>query len=120
MIKDDLFEELLLPNHQIAFDCLKAVIKNCLGVHRSENWRGLIFDMLHSFDEINVRMSLKIHFLHHHLDHFEKQIPTESDEHGEKFHQITIPMESWFSGKKIDSLLADICWNLFEEAEDDD
>ncbi|XP_018407640.1 PREDICTED: JNK-interacting protein 1-like [Cyphomyrmex costatus] len=35
-----------------------------------------------AFKNIGVYMSLKIHFLHHHLQFFEKQLATESDEQG--------------------------------------
>lgn len=55
-------------------------------------------------------MTLKLHFLHHHLDAFLLQLPTESDEQGERFHQITMPMESRYKGKKLDAMLAEVCW----------
>lgn len=114
-MKDDGFFELLGDEERVAWDCTKAVIENCLGIHRSENYRYFIEEMLIAFDNINVNMSLKIHFLHCHLDHFEKQLPSESDEHGERFHQVAASLEYWYSGKRLDSLLADLCWNLIEE-----
>jgi len=49
--------------------------------------------MLDAFEKIGVHMSLKIHFLHHHLEYFDRQLPTESNEHGEKFHQTVLPFE---------------------------
>lgn len=55
-------------------------------------------------------MSLKIHFLHHHLEYFSKQLASESDEHGERFHQVAMPMETRYKGKRLDSLVAEICW----------
>lgn len=113
---DERFDELLWPDELVAWDCIKAVIENCLGKTRSENCRVLVHDMLNAFESINVHMSLKIHFLHCHWDYFEAQMPTESDEHGERFYQVAAPLENWYSGKKLDSLLADLCWNLMEEA----
>lgn len=114
-MRDTEFDNSLTELELVAWDCLKAVIENCLGIHRSENWRMLINEMLVAFEEINVNMSLKIHFMHCHLDWFERQSPTESDEHGERFHQVAAPLEHWYSGKKLDSLLADLCWNLINE-----
>lgn len=34
-----------------------------------------------------LNMSLKIHFLHSHLDFFPENLGDVSDEHGERFHQ---------------------------------
>lgn len=55
-------------------------------------------------------MTLKLHFLHFHLDELLQQLPQELDEHGERFHQITKPMETRYKGKKLDALLAEVCW----------
>jgi len=93
----------------VAWDCVKAVIDNVFGIHRSENWRILIEDMLTAFHRLNVQMSLKINFLHYHVEKFAVQSPSESDEHGERFHQETARLEHWYSSKKLHDLLGDIC-----------
>lgn len=120
LMKDQRFEAALTEIDLIAWDSVKAVIENVLGVNRSDDWRIHIDEMLTAFHNINVRMSLKIHFLHCHADKFNEQSPAESDEHGERFHQVTARLEHWYSGKKLDSLLADICWNLQEETEEEE
>lgn len=66
--------------------------------------------MLDCYQKIGASMTLKLHFLHHHLDEFLQQLPTESDEQGERFHQVIMPVERRFKGKKLDSLLAELCW----------
>lgn len=91
LIMDKEFNDLLYPNELVAWDCVKNVIEHCLGVNRTEHFRVYINDLIQAFETLQVHMSLKIHFLHFHLDRFEQQIPTESDEHGEKFHQTTKP-----------------------------
>lgn len=58
--------------------------------------------------------------MHFHLHRLEKQIPNESDEHDEKFYQVAarLPLatvEHWYSGKQLDSLLTNLCWNLLKE-----
>lgn len=119
LMRDEQFENALPEEEEIAWDNLKAVIAGVLGNHREDNWRILVENMLQSFDNIGVNMSLKVHFMHHHQDEFANQMPCESDEHGERFHQISAQLEHWYSGKKINSLLADLCWNLQSEVDDE-
>ncbi|XP_031640029.1 uncharacterized protein LOC116351997 [Contarinia nasturtii] len=120
LTKDAQFEQCLMEEEGVAWDNLKAFIEGVLGIHRAQNWRTLTDNMLDSFDILGVTMSLKIHFLHHHQDKLEIQASTESDEHGERFHQVTAQLEHWYSGKKLNSLLADLCWNLQMEPNDED
>jgi len=117
-MRDKRFENALIDMELVAWDCAKAVIDNVLGIHRSENWCILIEDMLTAFHSLNVRMSFKIHFLHSHVEKFAVQSPNESDEHGERFHQVTARLEHWYNGKKLYALLGNICWNLQEEDDD--
>lgn len=120
LMKSEQFKNVLEENELIAWDSLKAVIENVLGNRRAENWRVYVEDMLQSFEQINVRMSLKVHFLHHHQDHFDRQLPSESHDHGERYHQVSAQLEHCCSGKKLDSLLADLCWNLQMDLEDNE
>ncbi|UYV79714.1 hypothetical protein LAZ67_18000389 [Cordylochernes scorpioides] len=57
-------------------------------------------------------MSLKIHFLHSHLDFFPDNLGAVSDEHGERFHQDISSMEKRYQGKWSPAMLADYCWTL--------
>lgn len=118
LMKDTRFENALSEAELVAWDNLKEVIENVLGKNRDANWRIYVEEMLTSFRQIKVNMSLKVHFLHCHQDKFAEQSPAESDEHGERFHQITANLEHWYSGKRLDHLLGDICWNLQVENED--
>lgn len=111
-MKDVTFSDVLKNEELHAWNSVKAVIENVLGINRVENWRDYVESMMASFETIGVNMSLKIHFLHHHQDKFGQQLPSESDEHGERFHQVSAQLEHWYSGKRLDSLLADLCWNL--------
>ena len=60
-------------------------------------------------------MSLKIHFLHSHLDFFPLNCRDVSDEHGERFHQDIAAMEKRYQGKWNPSMLADYCWNVVRD-----
>lgn len=73
--------------------------------------------MINAFETINVHMSLKIHFHHSHVDKLAAQLSTESDEHGEKFHQVSVPIEDRYKGKELTSMLGELCWHLCEDSD---
>lgn len=93
MLKTQAFDDVLNDDELIAWRSIKEVIEGLLGKHRSESYQGSVHTMMAAFSKISVNMSLKIHFLHHHLDYFGRQLATESDEQGERYHQIAIPFE---------------------------
>lgn len=106
------FTKNLQGDYLEARKALKSVIRGVLGKNRvkREDAVELVNKMLHYYHKIGASMTLKLHFLHHHLDDFLQQLPTESDEQGERFHHVTMPMEKRYKGKKLDSLLAEVCW----------
>lgn len=108
------FDQTLSPNELAAWKSIKEVIYNFLGKHRSPAARIFVDTMLNAFEKQGVHMSTKIHFLNSHMDYFEHQLATESDEQGERFHQTCAPIEERYNGKSIHSLIADICWTLFD------
>mgnify|MGYP003623502640 CR=1 FL=1 len=61
-------------------------------------------------------MSLKVHFLHSHLDFFPENLGDVSDEHGEHFHQEISAMEKRYQGKWNPNMLADYCWTIKRDA----
>lgn len=88
------FRSVLAPGAEAeAWKNIKAVIRGFLGKRRSENYQTAVQNMLIHFEELGVNMSLKIHFLHYHLNIIENQRATESDEQGERYHQVALPFE---------------------------
>ena len=61
-------------------------------------------------------MSLKIHFLHSHLDFFPESSGAVSDEYGERFDQHISSMEKRYQGIWNCAMLADYCWTLARDA----
>jgi len=61
-------------------------------------------------------MSLKIHFLHSHLDFFLENCGAVSDEHGERFDQHISSMEKRYQGEWNCAMLADYSWTLARDA----
>ena len=59
-------------------------------------------------------MSLKIHFLHSHLDFLPLNCEL-SDYHREQFHQGIAAMEKRYQGQWDPSMLAGYCWNVVRD-----
>ena len=57
-------------------------------------------------------MSLKLHVLHAHLDHFKSNIGDYSEEHGERFHQDIRSFEERYKGQYNENMMGDYIWNL--------
>ena len=57
-------------------------------------------------------MSIKMHYLHSHLDRFPENCGDASDKQREQFHQDIKGMERRYQGKWSSSMLADYCWYL--------
>jgi hypothetical protein len=68
--------------------------------------------MLLSYEELGCNMSLKIHFLHSHLDFPAENCGALSDEHGERFQCDIAAMEKRYQGKWSSSMLADYYWTV--------
>lgn len=95
-----------------AWEAIKTVIFKVLGGNRApENqMREHVKNMMDAFRKIGSSMTYKMHLISHHLDDFIKQSSKDSDEHGEHFHQTTMPMENRFKGKKLNAMLGEVCW----------
>ena len=57
-------------------------------------------------------MSVKVHYLHSHLDFFSANLGHMSEEQGERFHQDIKTMETRYQGRWDCSMMADYCWSL--------
>lgn len=93
-MKSSSFESVLSSNILQTWRAIKAVINGVLGKTRTSDYEFRVKNMLFWFQKIKVRMSLKIHLLHAHLDNLKNQSPTESEEQGERWHQIALPFET--------------------------
>ena len=63
-------------------------------------------------------MSLKLYFLHSHLDHFPENLGDLSEEQGERFHQDMKEMERRYQGRWGKSMLADYLWMLKRDVQE--
>ncbi|UYV73038.1 K02A2.6-like [Cordylochernes scorpioides] len=110
--QDGNFQNSLNEVEAAAWNSFRNVCKNFLGSVKVENYRDIVNDLLLSYKALGCNMSLKIHFLHSHLDFFPDNLGAVSDEHGERFHQDISSMEKRYQGKWSPAMLADYCWTL--------
>ena len=61
---------------------------------------------------MGCRMSLKMHFLHSHLDFFSRNMGDVSEEHGERFHQDISDMERRYQGRWNCNMMGDYLWSV--------
>lgn len=91
------------------------IINNFLGNHKSENYAELVNRMLNNFQSLGCNMSIKVHYLHSHLDRFPENLGDVSEEQGERFHQDIKIMEDRYQGRWDTHMMADFCWSLKRE-----
>ena len=75
------------------------VVKNFLGNYRSDNYKEIVNNMLGNFRILGINMSIKVHFIHSHLDRFPKNFGDVSDEQGDRFHHDIKTMEVRYQGR---------------------
>ena len=61
--------------------------------------------LLQSYCKLGCRMSIKMHYLHSHLDFFRPNLTDVSEEHGERFHQDIQVMETWYQGRWDEAMM---------------
>lgn len=118
LIKDVKFDGLLSKKEKIAWNAFKDVVKNFLGSHKDPKYSYFVSKMLNAYQQLGCNMSLKIHFLHSHLDFFPENLGDVSDEHGERFHQDISAIEQRYQGQWTTKMLADYCWTIKRDVPD--
>lgn len=71
LINHDAFKNKLeVPVELDAWEATIKVINNFLGNKKADNYQEIVREMIDAYQLMGVHMSLKIHFLAHHLDFF--------------------------------------------------
>ena len=118
LMRDTGFEETLTELERGAWKDLRWLCENFLGNNKSPTYQDGVQRLLQSYQLLGCRMSLKIHFLHSHLDFFPENMGSVSDEQGERFHQDIKCMEQRYQGFWNEGMLADFCWMLYRDLPD--
>ena len=101
-----------------AWNAFAAVVTNFLCNTKAENYRLLVGNLLQPFQMLECNMSVKVHFLHSHVDYFADNLGAVSKEKGERLHQDIKTMEKRYRGYWSESMMADYCWCLIRECTD--
>lgn len=70
MMKDDIFKETHGHLEKSSWESLTKVTSIFLGNHRSSDYKYIIKELITTYKALGCNKSLKIHFLHSHLDSF--------------------------------------------------
>ena len=112
LIKDSNFKKYMNDIEASAWSSYVSVIENFLGNQKAENYEELVLNMLTNFKNLGTNMSIKVHFLHSHLNRFPHNLGDFSEEQGERFHQDIKVMEERYQGRWDTHMMADYCWSL--------
>lgn len=108
LLKDDDFKESLSKNEKAAWDAFDDVVHGFSGNRKAENYIEIVNNLLKKCHQLDCNMSLKMHFLHSHLDFVPDNCGAVSDEHGERFHQDILVIERRYQGRWNVSMIADL------------
>lgn len=116
IFRDEQFDRLITGDEQCAWNAFRLVANNFLGNTKADNYKEIVEDLLVAYQKLGCNMSLKIHFLHSHLDFFPENCGAVSGEHGERFHQTIAEIENRYQGKWSPVMLADYCWTVVRDS----
>lgn len=112
LIRDQNFTRSMKAVEKKAWNSFVAVVQNFLGNKKAENYEDIVAAMLTNYCKLGCNMSIKVHFLHSHLDAFPENLGAVSDEQGERFHQDIKVMEERYQGRWDTHMMADYCWGI--------
>ena len=70
LMTDTNFETTMTKVEKLAWISFKNVVHNFLGNYKNPDFAPIAQDMLGNYNKLGCRMSVKLHFLHSHLDFF--------------------------------------------------
>lgn len=117
MLKSEKLESVMTKVERAAWCSFRAVVRGFLGNHKDPDYKQLVANLIENFKKLGCRMSLKVHFLHSHLDFFPENLGDVSEEHGERFHQDIATMERRYQGRWDTAMMGDYVWSLIRKDE---
>ena len=101
LTKDSQFLPTMTDVEKKAWLSFTEVVSKFLSNPKDSDYKNIVENMLACFEALGCRMSLKVHFLHAHLDYFPQNLGDMSEEHGERF---TRTSKVWKLGTKGDGM----------------
>ena len=112
LIRDPDFIHSMNPKEAAVWKSFVRVVKDFLGNTRAQNYERLVHRMLDVSRAQGCRMSIKVYYLHSHLDWFPENLGHMSDEQGERFHLDMATIEERYRGRWDVRMMAGYCWSL--------
>ena len=97
-MKDLEFTGYMMDTEYDAWQAFVSIVKWFLGNRRDQDYVNLVNRLLESFHKLGCNMSIKVHFLHSHLDKFPINLGDVSDKQGDLFHQDIKRMKELYQG----------------------
>ena len=117
LISDPKFTKNMTDVQHSAWSSFVSLVKNFLGNHKALNYVELVENMLTKYQEMGANMSIKVHFLHSHLDRFPK---TWVIFRKSKVKDFTRTQKLWRRDIKMGgTYVADYCWCLQRDCPND-
>lgn len=117
LIKDKDFTNSMNNLESAAWKSFVKVVKHFLGNEKAKNYVELVQDLLNNFKNLGCNMSIKVHYLHSHLEKFPENLGSCSEEQGERFHQDLKVMEDRYQGRWDEHMMADYCWSITRDSQ---
>ena len=99
LLKDKEFIETMSPKEKNGWIAFSQVVNNFLANTKSPKYKEIVKTLLDNFYKLGCSMSVKVHFLHSHLEYFLENLGALSEEQGERFHQDIKIMEKRYQGR---------------------
>lgn len=112
LIRDPKFPRKMALEEKMAWQSFVDVSTKFLGNYKDPEHEKMVSQLLVNYEAIGCLMSLKVHLVDSHRDHFPDNIGHYSEEQGERFHQDIKAMEKRYQGFEDENMMADYCWNL--------
>lgn len=112
LIQDTNFTKTMTDSEKNAWNEFVWIIHNFLGNKKSSDFSQHVQELMCHFQRLGCNMSIKLHFLHNHLDYFPANLGDLSEEQGERFHQDLRTMEQRYQGYWNAHMMADYCWSI--------
>ena len=100
LLKDKEFIETMNPEEKNGWVAFSQVVNNFLGNTKSPESKKIVKTLLDNFHKLGCNMSVKVHFLHSHLEYFLENLGALS-----KMKGFTKTLKSWTRDTKVDGTL---------------
>ena len=87
LLKDKHFMARMTAVEAQAWVAFTNVVQGFLGNKKDDNYKKIVDELRLSLRGLGCKMSIKLHYLHSHLDKFPDNLGDVSEEQGERFHQ---------------------------------